>query len=101
MVKVSSVTAEELQKLWKGWITSKIVSGSIDMRGSSRYTVIVAAAKRARQLIDGAKPLVEPNSVKLCNHCFRRNQLQVGAWYHTKEGIIVEPVETATGVLSD
>lgn len=41
------------------------VMNSIDKRGHidqdlrSRYIVVIAAAKRARQLIDGAEPLVE------------------------------------------
>lgn len=32
-------------------------SGDIDPRVASRYTVVLAAAKRARQLTDGAEPL--------------------------------------------
>lgn len=30
----------------------------------SRYTLVVCAAKRARQLLDGARPTVEVNSEK-------------------------------------
>lgn len=30
----------------------------------SRYTLVVSVAKRARQLLDGAKPLVEVDSPK-------------------------------------
>ena len=30
----------------------------------SRYTLVVASAKRARELIDGSKPLVDPKDRK-------------------------------------
>ena len=30
----------------------------------SKYTMVVAAAKRARQLLDGKPPLIEPRSTK-------------------------------------
>ena len=30
----------------------------------SRYTLVVEASKRARQLVDGAQPLVDPNDMK-------------------------------------
>ncbi len=30
----------------------------------SRYTLVMLAAKRSRQLVDGAKPLIETNSTK-------------------------------------
>ena len=30
---------------------------NVDIKISSRYTIVIAAAKRARQLIDGAMPL--------------------------------------------
>lgn len=33
-------------------------------RVDSKYTMVVAAAKRARQLMDGKPPMVEPHSVK-------------------------------------
>lgn len=33
-------------------------------RVDSKYTMVVAAAKRARQLMDGALPTVSPTSVK-------------------------------------
>ena len=32
--------------------------------GDSRYTLVMLAAKRSRQLVDGAKPLIETNSTK-------------------------------------
>ena len=32
--------------------------------GDSRYTLAVLTAKRSRQLIDGAKPLIKTNSTK-------------------------------------
>ena len=30
----------------------------------SRYTLVMLAAKRSRQLVEGAKPLIETNSTK-------------------------------------
>ena len=30
----------------------------------SRYTLVVEASKRARQLVDGAQPLVDPKGMK-------------------------------------
>ena len=30
----------------------------------SRYTIVVEASKRARQLVDGAQPLVDPKDMK-------------------------------------
>lgn len=39
-------------------------SNQKDGKRPNRYTAIVAAAKRARQLIDGAPPLVEIESIK-------------------------------------
>lgn len=36
----------------------------IRRRVDSRYTMVVIAAKRARQLLDGAPPLVETESTK-------------------------------------
>lgn len=32
--------------------------------GDSRYTLVMLAAKRSRQLVDGAKPLIETKSTK-------------------------------------
>lgn len=32
--------------------------------GDSRYTLVMLAAKRARQLVEGANPLIETNSTK-------------------------------------
>lgn len=32
--------------------------------GESKYTLVMVTSKRARQLIDGAKPLVDTNSKK-------------------------------------
>lgn len=32
--------------------------------GDSRYTLVVLTAKRARQLIEGAEPLMETDSIK-------------------------------------
>ncbi len=32
--------------------------------GDSRYTLVILASKRARQIIEGAKPLIETDSKK-------------------------------------
>lgn len=32
--------------------------------GDSRYTLVMLAAKRSRQLVEGAKPLIETTSTK-------------------------------------
>jgi DNA-directed RNA polymerase subunit omega len=32
--------------------------------GDSRYTLVMLAAKRSRQLVDGAKPFIETESTK-------------------------------------
>jgi len=37
---------------------------AVDSKITSRYTIVMAAAKRARQLIDGAEPLCYANSDK-------------------------------------
>jgi len=39
-------------------------SGTLDPRVASRYTVVLAAAKRARQLTEGAEPLTNGNADK-------------------------------------
>lgn len=33
-------------------------------RGDSRYTLVILTSKRARQIIEGEKPLIETNSKK-------------------------------------
>lgn len=40
----------------------------------SRYTLVVEASKRARQLVDGAQPLVDPKDMKPPEDRYRRNQ---------------------------
>jgi DNA-directed RNA polymerase subunit omega len=37
-------------------------SGKVDSQITSRYTIVIAAAKRARQIIDGANPLIYASS---------------------------------------
>lgn len=32
--------------------------------GESKYTLVMVTSKRARQIVDGSKPLVETNSLK-------------------------------------
>ena len=39
-------------------------TNDVDSKVTSRYTIVIAAAKRARQLIDGAEPLVNSRNVK-------------------------------------
>jgi DNA-directed RNA polymerase subunit omega len=37
---------------------------NVDTKVTSRYTIVIAAAKRARQLLDGAEPLAKAPSDK-------------------------------------
>ena len=39
-------------------------TNDVDSKVTSRYTIVIAAAKRARQLIDGAEPLVNSRNTK-------------------------------------
>ncbi len=64
-----------------------ISAGDMNMRGASRYTVVVAAAKRARQILEGAKPLVEHTSVKPVTIALEEINAGKVKWIHTKEGI--------------
>lgn len=32
--------------------------------GDSRYTLVILAAKRSREIVEGAKPLIETDSIK-------------------------------------
>ncbi len=57
------------------------------MQGASRYTVIVAAAKRARQLLEGAQPLVDHASVKPVTIALEEINSGKVKWVYTKEGI--------------
>ena len=36
----------------------------LSVKVDSRYTLVVEASKRARQLVDGAQPLVDPKDMK-------------------------------------
>lgn len=66
----------------------KVISaGDLNIKETSRYTVIVAAAKRARQLIEGAKPLVEPTSVKPVTIALEEISEGKVEWHQTQEGI--------------
>lgn len=38
--------------------------GEITKKADSRYTLVMLAAKRARQLVDGSKPYIETDSKK-------------------------------------
>lgn len=33
-------------------------------RGDSRYTLVILASKRAREIVEGGKPLIETDSIK-------------------------------------
>ena len=43
---------------------NKPASDEICEKVDSRYTLVVASAKRARELIDGSQPLVDPKERK-------------------------------------
>ena len=49
--------------------------------------MIVAAAKRARQILEGAKPLVKHSSVKPVTIALEEINDGKVRWHHTKEGI--------------
>lgn len=64
-----------------------ISSGDMNMRGESRYTIVVAAAKRARQILEGAPPNVVAYSVKPVTIALEELNAGVLKWVRTKEGI--------------
>ena len=48
--------------------------------GESKYTLVMVAAKRARQIIDGSKPLVETSSSKPVTSLGRANWRENRIW---------------------
>ena len=46
-------------------------SNDVDSEITSRYTIVIAAAKRARQIIDGAEPVCYANTDKAVNIAVR------------------------------
>lgn len=53
----------------------------------SRYTLVVASAKRARELLDGAVPSIESQAAKPVTLALEEIKLRKVHWYRTKEGI--------------
>lgn len=53
----------------------------------SKYTMVVAAAKRARQLLDGALPTVSPKSVKSVGIALEELAAGTLNYERTKNGI--------------
>jgi len=64
-----------------------ISAGDVRDYGESRYTIIVAAAKRARQLLDGEIPLVKGESSKPVTIALEELNAGKLRWIRTKEGI--------------
>lgn len=63
---------------------------SIDLirrKVDSRYSLVVVAAKRARQLIDGAAPLVDPGNDKPVTIALRELAEDKLRYERTKTGI--------------
>ena len=65
----------------------------------SRYTVVIAAAKRARQLIDGHKPMIDESEIKVD----KAMSIAVQEMYKGKievvpegEGTVLKPIKKAT-----
>lgn len=61
--------------------------GELSKKVDSRYTLVVETAKRARQLTDGAIPLVESNANKMVSVAV--NEVYEGkvSFIRTKDGI--------------
>ncbi len=55
---------------------------------SSRYSIVLATAKRARQIIDGSEPMVEAN-------CPKPLSIAIDELYETKVKIIGDEEENA------
>lgn len=74
-----------------------VLSGqeSLDNSMLSRYTIIIAAAKRARQLVDGSEPLVDNIKVD------KPVSIAVNELYNSKIKIISHNPDAEEAVLAD
>ena len=74
-----------------------VLSGqeSLDNSMLSRYTIIIAAAKRARQLVDGSEPLV--NNIKVDKPV----SIAVNELYNSKIKIISHNPDAEEAVLAE
>ena len=74
-----------------------VLSGqeSLDNSMLSRYTIIIAAAKRARQLVDGSEPLVDNIKVD------KPVSIAVNELYNSKIKIISHNLDAEEAVLAE
>ena len=74
-----------------------VLSGqeSLDNSMLSRYTIIIAAAKRARQLVDGSEPLVDNIKVD------KPVSIAVNELYNSKTKIISHNPDAEEAVLAE
>lgn len=74
-----------------------VLSGqeSLDNSMLSRYTIIIAAAKRARQLVDGSEPLVDNIKVD------KPVSISVNELYNSKIKIISHNPDAEEAVLAE
>jgi DNA-directed RNA polymerase subunit omega len=55
---------------------------------NSRYSIVLATAKRARQIISGSKPMVAPN-------CPKPLSIAIDELYHSKVKIVSDEEDTS------
>ncbi len=59
----------------------------MNLWGESRYTIIVASARRARQILAGAPPVIEGESSKPVTIALEELNAGKIHWIRTKDGI--------------
>lgn len=64
-----------------------ILNDEVIAMKQSRYSLVVASAKRARQLLSGATPLVEGKFIKPVTVALEEIRAGRVSWIQTKEGI--------------
>ncbi|NLM26163.1 MAG: DNA-directed RNA polymerase subunit omega [Firmicutes bacterium] len=64
-----------------------ILNDEVVAKNQSRYSLVVAAAKRARQLLSGAMPLVDAKNSKPVTVALKEIKQGKVNWVQTKEGI--------------
>lgn len=60
---------------------------NVTKRKDSRYTLVIAASKRARQLLSGSEPKVETKHCKPVTVALAEMEAGKVQWRQTKEGI--------------
>ena len=68
----------------------------IDMKVNSRYTIVIAAAKRARQIIDGSEPMATATSDKAVSLAISEiHKGMIGVW-NASPSLNTSPIRGAT-----